>query len=349
MITYVETEQENYWLDTSGQTGTFPGISVNLEAKKAFVVTNDKGRIVQLPEKTSAENIANIDINFEFNNANLNADIALDLTGHVETNLRNFLQFSPNKLSAAEQILSPFVFSNRINEFSNSDPIDITKPFTIQADFKSLAELTNEIDNFRYGYDFSAILSVFTALNNLPPVSARKQDFNIMQPITVIVKSTYKQPWQGSELIFSKPAENIQNEFFSLMHDVAIVDNQVVVTSTFVLPKQLIKLSKYEEFYQQVDDFSEQSQSLFIYQKPSNALARAVKDVSSVDSKLAQAKQFLEQSKFGAALDKAKEVIALDENHAEAQYILGLAYGFNGDDSLSEKAFSRAEQLGYQF
>ena len=37
-----------------------------------------------------------------------------------------------------------------------------------------------------------------------------------------------------------------------------------------------------------------------------------------------------------------------EENNAQAQYLLGLALGFTGDDIQSEQAFARAEQLGYQ-
>ena len=111
MITYVETKTKKYWLDTSGQTGTFPGVSLNLENKKAFVVNESAGAIITLPETTSADNVATIDIDFSLAKTTLNAQVSLDLVGHVETNLRNFIQYSPNALAAAEQIISPLLFN----------------------------------------------------------------------------------------------------------------------------------------------------------------------------------------------------------------------------------------------
>lgn len=349
MITYVETKTDKYWLDTSGQTGTFPGISSNLEDKKAFVVNESIGKIVKLPATTSADNIATVNIDFTVDKTILNGHVSLDLAGHVETNLRNFMQFSPNALAAAEQIVSPLLFNKRISDFENSDPIDITQPFTLSANFNEVAEITADIDNFSYSYDFSSILGVFTALNNLAPVTARKLDFAILQPITVVVNSYYPKIWPGAQISYSQPAKNIENKFFKLSHQVKEKSDGIHLTSTFVLPKQLIKVADYADFYQQVNDFPSHSQSLFIYQKPIKGSTEVVAAGSGISGKIQQTKNLLEKSQFVEALSTIQEVVAVDQSNAEAQYLLGLALGFNGDDIQSEQAFNRAEQLGYQF
>ena len=349
MITYVETKTDNYWLDTSGQTGTFPGISLNLEDKKAFVVTEESGEILTLPATTSADNIATVNIDFSVDETALNARVSLDLVGHVETNLRNFMQFSPNALSAAEQIISPLLFNKRISDFENSDPLDIAKPFTMSANFNDVVEITPEIDNFSYSYDFSAILSVFTSLNNLAPVASRQFDFSILQPITVVINSYYPQIWSGAKVGFSQPAKNIENKFFELTHKVDEKSDGVYLISTFVLPKQVIKVEDYADFYQQVNDFSGHSQSLFVYQKPTKLSVDNIAAGSDTAGKIQQTKSLLESSQFDEALVAIQEVIASDDSNGEAQYLLGLALGFTGDDANSELAFERAEQLGYQF
>jgi hypothetical protein len=279
----------------------------------------------------------------------LNARVSLDLVGHVETNLRNFMQFSPNALSAAEQIISPLLFNKRISDFENSDPLDIAKPFTMSANFNDVVEITPEIDNFSYSYDFSAILSVFTSLNNLAPVASRQFDFSILQPITVVINSYYPQIWSGAKVGFSQPAKNIENKFFELTHKVDEKSDGVYLTSTFVLPKQVIKVEDYADFYQQVNDFSGHSQSLFVYQKPSKLSVDNIAVGSDTAGKIQQTKSLLESSQFDEALVAIQEVIASDDSNGEAQYLLGLALGFTGDDANSELAFERAEQLGYQF
>ena len=349
MITYVETKNDNYWLDTSGQTGTFPGISLNLEDKKAFVVTQETGEILTLPGTTSADNVATVNIDFSVEKTALSATVSLDLAGHVETNLRNFMQFSPNALAAAEQIISPLLFNKRISDFENSDPLDITTPFTLSANFNDIVEVTDEIDNFSYSYDFSAILNVFTSLNNLAPVASRKFDFSIVQPITVVINSYYPQVWSGAEVGFSQPAKNIENDYFQLTHQVNEKSDGIYLTSTFVLPKQDISVENYADFYQQVHDFAGHSQSLFVYQKPKHTNGDVVAAASDTAGKIQQTKSLLEKSQFGEALVAIQEVIASDDNNGEAQYLLGLALGFTGDDINSELAFERAEQLGYQF
>jgi hypothetical protein len=349
MITYVETKTDKYWLDTSGQTGTFPGISNNLEDKKAFVVNESQGQILQLPTTTSADNIATVNIGFSLDKDALNARVSFDLEGHVETNLRNFMQFSPNALAAAEQIISPLLYNKRISDFENSDPLDITKPFTLAANFNDIVKITSEIDNFRYSYDFSPILSVFTTLNNLAPVAARKLDFTILQPITVVINSYYLPIWADAKISFSQPAKNIENKFFELTHQVNEKSDGLYLTSTFILPKQVIKVADYAEFYQQVNDFAGHSQSLFIYQKPLQISDDVIATGSDLIGKIEHTKSLLEKSLFVEALAAIQNVVASDDSNGEAQYLLGLALGFTGDDIQSEQAFERAEQLGYQF
>ena len=348
MITYIETKTAKYWLDTSGQTGTFPGINLNLEDKKALVVNEQSGEILTLPGTTSADNIATINIDFSVDKAVINARVALDLTGHVETNLRSFMQFSPNALAAAEQIVSPLLFSRRISDFENSDPIDITTPFTLSANFNDIAEITESIDNFRYSYDYSAILSVFTSLSNLAPVAARKFDFVILQPITVVINSFYPHPWSGSTLGYSQPAKNIQNEFFEITHQVQEKTDGMHISSTFVSPKQVIKVADYANFYQQVSELPTHSQSLFVFLKPSPSAPNPEDNNATISSKIQHAKHLLEQAQFAKALKVIEEVVAEDNNNGEAQYLLGLSLGFAGKNEQSEQAFERAEQLGYQ-
>lgn len=348
MITYVETKTDTYWLDTSGQTGKFPGISLNLEGKKSFVVTENSGKIVRLPTTTSADNIATVNINFSLDKKILNAQVSLDLVGHVETNLRNFIQFSPNTLTAAEQIISPLFYNKRISNFKNSNPIDITEPFTLSANFNDIVEITSQVDNFRYSYDFTSILIAFTALHNLAPVDARKLDFKVMQPITVVVNSFYPKLWPNAKVVFSQPAQNIENKYFELTHKVNKKKDGIYLTSTFILPKQVIKVEDYADFHQQVKDFTQHSQSLFVYQNAKGAGENTTVNGSDITSKIQQTKKLLENSQFSEALIIIKEVIAIAENNAQAQYLFGLALGFTGDDIQSEQAFERAEELGYQ-
>ena len=98
----------------------------------------------------------------------------------------------------------------------------------------------------------------------------------------------------------------------------------------------------------QVHDLPTHTQSLFIFQKGAKKNAVASNGDAS-ELKIQQTKDLLEKSQFAKALSTIQAVVAEDESHAEAQYLLGLALGFNGDDIQSEQAFERAEQLGYQF
>ena len=120
------------------------------------------------------------------------------------------------------------------------------------------------------------------------------------------------------------------------------------ISSTFVLPKQVIKVGDYARFYQQVSELPTHSQSLFVFLKPSKSTPKVDINDATTTNKIALAKHLLEQSEFAQALEVIGEVVALDETNGEAQYLLGISLGFAGNNEQSEKAFERAEQLGYQ-
>ncbi len=348
MITYVELADEKIWLDTSGDTGAFPGIYAGLEGKTAFVVNGNKGLAAKLPLSTADDNVAHVIVDFSFENKKLNAEVSLSMQGQIETNLRNYIQFSPEKITAIEQIFSPLVFNNRVSDYKMSSPSDIAIPFTLSATFSSLLELTDEIDNFRYAFDYSSLLKVFTSLSNLPPISTRQQAFDITLPMKVIIEMRYHQPWQGAKIALSEPAKDIQNEFFEISHQVIPAEERAETISTFTLHKQTVSVANYPVLFKHVEQFSQNSQSLLVYQKHSKEDSKTAKGEISVAEKLLQAKALLESAKFDEALVVAKEITTADVKNAEGFYLLGLAYGFNGDDTLSEQAFFKAEQLGYK-
>ena len=346
MITYVETPSGTYWLDTSGETGAFPGISANLAGKKAFVIDKKQGRVLSLPELKPEDNMAAIDVKFEYQDNKLNALVKMSFTGQVETNLRNFTIYSPEKMASMEQLISPFVYSKRLQNYQTTDPTDINTPFEITSTFNDLFTLTDDITSFNYSYDYISILKVFTNISALPPVASRQQNFDINVPMTVRVNVSYPKPWQDSEISHRSHAANLQNRYFELLHEVKESEASIAVSSQFVMPAQEIDVADYADFYQAVQKVNNNS-SLYAYEK---RLDEGVEDLSSaaLGVQIDQVKTLLDKAEFETALNKLKVIIGNHSAHAEAHYLLGLAYGFNGQDELSEKAFTRALELGYE-
>lgn len=349
MITYVDSKDGEFWLDTSGKTGTFPGISGFLGGKKAFVVNGEQGKILSLPEVTPEDNVAKISIDFEFEGADLDVDVQMDLYGQVETNLRNYVQFSPEKLTAIEQILSPFVYENRVSDYQTTDPVDISVPFVINGQFNKLLTLEDGIETFRYSFDYIKVLNVFTSLSQLTPIANRHQDFEIQIPITVEVESLYRKPWQGAKLSHTDMASNIQNKYFEITHQMEEREDMVISRAKFVLYKQVVAASDYADFFAKIESLKKDNQSLFVYQRVGVESESDGEEENDVESQIAKTKTLLDEAKFEEALSKLEKLAKTHAKNAEIHYLLGLSYGFNGNDSLSEQSFKRAEELGYKF
>lgn len=68
----------------------------------------------------------------------------------------------------------------------------------------------------------------------------------------------------------------------------------------------------------------------------------------SFDKLIKSARILLENAEIEKALTIIKTIVKQDENNAEAQYLLGITYGFKGQYKLSDEAFHKAELLGYK-
>ena len=347
MITYVTTKEGGYWLDTSGQTGTFPGITALLGDKTTFVVDGSKGRLVTIPAVQPEDNVANVKIDYRVAEKQIGISVNMAFDGEVETNLRNYYQYSPEKLVVVEQLLSPFAHENRVSSFEASDPADVATPFVISGEFDNLLTLNDEIDNFHYTMSYGQILKVFTGFSALEPPASRQQGMYIQVPITVNIESVYPTPWAEAKLAYQELAKNFQNPFFEVTHSAEANDDKVIAKTTFVLFAQTISAQDYPEFYAAIDAFQKQSESLFVFEKQ---LAKpSVDEDLSLEDKIAHSRVMLDNAEFDHALEYIKALAVAHQDNGEVQFLLGIVQGFNGNDEASESAFKRAEELGYQY
>lgn len=349
MITFVEGESANYWLDTSGETGVFPGVSANLQGKKVFAVDSKKGRILTVKESQPSDNTAKITVDYRFGADNLlKAKLHLALTGNLDTNIRNYMQFSPEKLTAVEGLFSPFAYQHRLTDFEMTNALDISQAFSLSAATDVVYTLTDDINNFTFSNDASAILQVFTHLSNLEAISNRQQDFYIPQSMQIKLIGNFYSPWQGAELVNSTPANNIENPFFSLTHDVEKQSDKIISTSTFTLAKQIVKLEDYAAFYEAIQQLKKHASNAFIYKKPQIPNQVIAPNNQSVEQRIKVVRSLLENAEIEKALTLVQSIVNEDEKNAEAHYLLGLAYGFKGQYERSTEALHKAESLGYE-
>lgn len=349
MITFVEGEKDNYWLDTSGETGVFPGVFANLEGKKAFVVDGGKGRILTVKESLPSDNTATITVDYRFDaNDLLKANIHLALTGNIDTNIRNYMQFSPEKLTAAEAVFSPFVYQHRLTDFEMTNALDVSQAFSLSAATGVVFTLTNDIENFTFSNDASAILQVFTHLSSLEAINNRQQDFYIPQSMQIKLIGNFYPPWQDAELVSSKPANNIENKFFTLTHEVEQRADKITSTSVFTLAKQTVKIADYASFYTSIQQLKKHASNAFVYKKPVIVSKEELPHEQSLEQRLKIVQSLLENAEIEKALTLVKSIVSQNEKNAQAQYLLGLAYGFKGQYELSEQALSKAQLLGYE-
>lgn len=347
MITYVPTENGGYWLDTSGLTGTFPGVSAGLAGKQTFIVNDESGELITIPEVSPEDNIANVKVTYRINEDKIGASVSLSFEGQVETNLRNYYKYSPEKRIVTEQLTSVFVHDNRFTSYEFSDPSDTATPFTIDAEFDDLITVDESIETFHYSMNYASIIHVFTSLSSLEPPKDRTQSLYLDIPITVNLDVVFPSPWEAAKLSYEGIAKNYQNPFFEMVHEATTSDEIVTSHAKFVLYSQTVEVSDYANFYEAIIGFQEENESIFVFEK--QALANKSQGELSLEEKILQARDLLDNAEFESAQEYLITLAESVPDNGEVQFLLGIAHGFSGNDDKSSAAFERAQSLGYEF
>lgn len=344
MITYVPGV--DIWLDTSDQTGNFPGIFGTLEAQQSFVITGSGGEIKVLNARSPSENSVTVLQSFETDGQNLNLTLKFSFLGHMDTFMRNIINNVPDASVFIRQLVAPFI-STELTSYEINHQEDWSTPLELIVTLDNASEFSDELNRFSYVDTMASLGNAFTEFSVLPKPEDRQHDFKLAFPFQMNFSRDYPNVLDGGVLGIVQKATEIDSPYFSLTHSGEMDDNHVRLTTSWQLKQRMVKRADYPDFYNETKQIYKHAASTFIYVKDMKSIAGRKPETSELPEQLKYAESLLDAGEFAKALEHTTQLIADFPDSGKAHYFHAVALGFDDQYDASEKMFEKADELGY--
>lgn len=344
MIVSVQDQNRTYWLDTSGDTGVYPGLSSAMDGSYALVL----GRGQTLTQIMQARhNMVEYDTVYsEAENGKVQADVTLHFQGAFDTYTRSWLKEAPNQQEALNQYVSNLFNRSELRSATASDVYDLGKSFTITGQL--LLERTGDNEAFSFDSNIATLIEGYSGISDLPDPLTRKHGYIV--PIAYELRSTtsYKSTDDGHKATVIQSGVNYDNAYFSMQHQYPKKGRDISIETILKVKKKRIPVREYKQFVSLSKNAMESAESNVFYHKEAQHVARDINTGTTKSDLLSQARAKLSASDFESARSFAEKGIKSQPQEAEFYYILGVALGFLDDYEKSEQYLLKAENMGYQ-
>jgi hypothetical protein len=349
MIVHLPDINNSHWLDTSGDTGMYPGIYPSLKGKEVLIV-KDSGTLIKLPEIASSHNriVYKADYHYPAEKKELTVTITMYFKGVFDSHFRAWYKHSNDRKNELFRFVSSIYTQGKILDTQISDVNNLNVPLSITAQVKLID--SNE-ERLSVGENIKNLLASFTTLLSLPLPSERKYDY--VYDFTYELDSTVSLsiPDKSNVIQVYKTGANYENDFFSLQHSSKKSSNYAEISSNFILKKKRIPVESYHDFYQQIEHAIKQADAILAYLKSSPSPPSKQRIQTGTDeftNLLNKAEQALDQANYQKAKELALKGLELNNSDPKIYYILGVSSGFLDDYDSSENYLKKAEELGFQ-
>ena len=345
---------DDIWMDTSGDSGLFPGASAYLHGQPALIVNGQGGKLVEV-DMTKNDNLAHLNMLFTLNDKRqVVVDVDMNFQGSFEQNMRHWWQHDNNRETQLKQIFSAIfddasqyqLTSDVLNSENFNLPLRIVGQFT----FTPLEESESSIN---LGVSVKQLQAVFGSLSGLQIPSTRKNRYVTTLPMTTKLTATFMTPENFSPTLIQS-AENFTRPYINLQQTANGDDDSYVVDIDLYQPPLNLSVNEYATFYQELHSLGDTGAWVIHFalnaEKVANANLSKLKRTAgenTVAYQISLAQKYIDSGEFEQALPAAKKAVELDNGNSEAWYMLGVARGLTGLIDESQMAFEKAKQLGY--
>lgn len=353
MITYIPDSEGDIWLDTSGDTGMFPGISWTIAGRDAFVINGRGGKLQKVVQSQEVENTANISVVFSYLDDALKADVRIDTAGYFSDRWRGILKYDPNAEQKFKDSLKVLFNRGDVISFNVLSGRSGIEPVSISSEIRFDDIWKNGKKSVGIGGGLTQLTQLFTGFSNLPDPASRQHDYfeGIRYRLTMETSTT--APSGEYNGVFLKSGQSISSDEF--IFNQAVNKNNGVSTMTldFELLDNVIKRDKYKGFYDDVKTALEGSSWEIRYILDENKVkAEKLKqefdaEVGNVASVLKLARHYLSIGEYKEAENIILRAAEDNPKNGEVVYVKGLVLGFLDKYEESDNAMKKSKELGY--
>lgn len=346
MITYLP--QQQIWLDTSGTTGTFPGVFGTLEGQTAFVINGRGGQLIDLPVSQAKDNQALVTLSFTEVDKQLKQHIHLSFSGHMDTQLRNMYRSVPNKRDFVQRLIASFNDNVQDMQFSATDVEDLEQPFSITASIDTGYQIPDPLHQFSFIDNINSLFGAFTDFAYLIKPDERRFEFQVLFPMQLVLARDYPNIVPNGALTLKQTATQMDSPYLQVANSGQMNNDKIATATTFSLKQATVPKADYAEFYDNLQLISKHGKSSFVFALPQNS--PSVDNLAELNAQqlLSRLRNLLELGEFSQALTISQQLVSLTPDSGEALHLHALALGFNDQYEASEAAFNKAMALGFE-
>ncbi len=348
MITYVPmVDGQSYWLDTSGDTGKFPGIFGNLESQTAFVVNGKQGQLLTIEPSKPSDNRVEMELAYLLDGQELKMQATLSLFGHMDTSIRNMFIAAPVRMDFLRRLMSTFSGEQQLSSFTTSNIEDWTVPFRITMVYDKGMVLPEDLGKFNYSDTLLSLVNSFTDFSYLPAPKDKFNGFSLAYPFQLVLKRAYPNVVKEGDLVGTQLATEFEGKYISVAHQIDMNDQRIETSTTMEVKFTMLSHEQYEGFFNEFAQLKSDSENHFVYAKNFSVDPLVADQGQDVEAIIEHTRKLLNLGEFSKALEQTQRLIELAPKNGEAFYLHGLSLGFNNQTEKSEAAFDQADTLGY--
>ncbi len=349
MIVYIPETKETpaLWMDTTGDSQLFPGVSSYLKGQTALVV-DGKGGVLTTINDGLYENTTVMEMNYYQADDNSQiVDVDIFLSGFFEQNIRSWWIHTNNRDSELQLMLKGlFNTASAADLETHIDNADnFWNPVSLHARFRFPEDEMNR-DELSYAASFSQLFNLFGGFNDYQTPESRQHRFVEYYDSSLSLRIKMQTQSGVTPTVIQSSGDKI-TPFYSLKQQGLQEKEAYVIEANFESYPVNLSVAEYKAYFGGLEKIT-QLAPWVIRMFDDTSLAEDI-DTDNKDTAyaLAIAKQNIDEGRFEKALISAKYAVSLDTQNGEAWYLLGLAQGLNTLLDESEDSFKKAESLGY--
>lgn len=351
-IVYIPSEK--MWVDTTvGKNGTFPGSNHLGSGLQALVLQKNNIEFLDIPKTSSSDNKIELHTKSQLlktNQVKINTDIELyGIFDLVAKTANQSQEFKKEYLKYLEEIyVGSRVAINSFGVNQSKDKFNINYDVYIDNMDVAISSL-NTKDNvvFFCANQMMGKTAFFTNILRLPKPSDNENGLTLGYPYEISENFECMVPDKAkTKSITIKEMPNLKSDDMEYISKRYENNNSTIMETKFKLKNYDITQAKYQNFYTNAQAIIYGNLWVEVYAR--DAFGDKIKKISSQKDVKSQ-KELIELYVDTADYEKAKlvlqDLLKKYPKDAELYYMLGIVYGYLGDDENSKKFIDKSNKL----
>lgn len=251
VITYIPTDGDALWLDTTPGVTPFPRLYITNQGRRAFIIDGRGGMMMSTQRSAAQEN--EYDFRFTVQRNGPRADASVQFGGKgAASDILKLLFISMNKEDSYRHLQSTILYEYKnavIDSVAVSDVQNPETSFSARVYFHLDSMWTGTISRFTYNGNERMALQFFLNQSQLPAPDTRHYSLNLSYPYVISAYESYPKPSMEFSRMTVPDDDSLGTKYFHCVRKFEQTFSGVIARWSIIQDRTEIPLSDYPSFY----------------------------------------------------------------------------------------------------